>query len=153
MTTEFPHTFTLSGVEFRGAHLSPDTSLDMFAILAPALGKVLDQVDVQKAQEDKTGALAEAFTGALNGFTEMRKTAPAFYEVYQVKLEGQWLQLGAMKNEAFKGKPVLMISWLVAAIREEYADFLLQAGWSTLGDLVKACGFQITFPSTGQSGE
>lgn len=149
--TEYPHKFVLSGVSFQGKFLPPDTSLDVFADLAPALGQVLDKLDLKAT--DPMQMMAEAFSAVLGSFKTARGVAPKFLDVYQVELDGRMLPLSTFKDEAFQGKPALYVAFVIAAIKSEYSDFLHSSGFSTLQDLAKVCGFQITSKGSGQSGE
>lgn len=148
--TEYPHKFVLSGKAFQGRFLPPDTSLDVFAELAPALGEVLDKLDLKAT--DPTQMMADAFSAVLGSFKTARKAAPKFLSVYQVEFDGRMVPLESFKDETFQGKPALYVAFVIAAIKSEFSDFLHSSGFSTLQDLAKVCGFQITSKGSGQSG-
>ncbi len=146
---EFPHKFELGGVKFQGKWLPPDSSLDVFATLAPALGTVLDAIKPGSPEGDE---VAKLFSSALGSFKETKVVFPEFVGVYQVDLGQGFVDLKLFKDDAFRGRPTLMIAFLVAAVKSEYSDFLHSNGFNMLQDLGKVLGLQITFKGIGQSG-
>lgn len=148
------YAFTLGGAKFRGKPLAPDTSLDVFAVVAPCFGEVFEAIDMAKlqAEGDQLAAITAAISKALRQFGALRTVAKDFAKVYEIELGGSWLSVDTFRKEAFEGKPALQVSWLVGAVVSEYRDFLGPGGWSTLADLGGLFGFRITLPNTGQSG-
>ena len=151
--------FTLSGTRFRGKHLSPERSLEAFALLSPVLSEVLDSVDPKGATSEDEGerseAIAKALGAALRQFTKLPQLAPFFYERYEVSPPSHsgFAPLPVLKDEVFGGRAALHVAFVIAAIRHEFADFLSSNGFNTLADLAKACGFQITLGAPGPSGD
>lgn len=147
--------FELDGVKFQGKHLTPEKSLDAFAILAPTLGTVLDSIDRKDLEdgEEGLGQVAALIKAVLLSCRDLPKLAPYFYPVYKGTLaDGKMVDVGLFKNEIFGGKPLRHTGFLVAAIMKEFADFLPSSGSRTLQDLASICGFQITSLATGPSG-
>lgn len=148
--------FSLGELNFRGGYLSPEASLDAFATVSPVLGEVLEALDVE---EIKVEISAEVFVAplivSLKKFKDLTKLSPIFAQVYKVQLPGAdiFVDLKTFYREAFRGRPVEHVSFLVTCILKEFKDFLEQSGWNTLQQVVTSCGFQIKPLATGRSGD
>lgn len=149
--------FELDGVTFVGKYLDPEKSLDGFALLAPLLGGLADGVAAE-AVKDPAGVAAGVIKGALAGFKDLPKFAPLFKAAYSVVVPDpksgtqREIALDVVYAQTFRGRPALLVGWLVAAIHAEYEGFLASSGRNILEGLGARFGFQITLPSIGQSG-
>lgn len=151
-------TFELDGVTFKGKPLDPEKSLDGFAVLAPLLGGLADGMSAEAVHGD-AGVAAGVIKGALAGFKDLPKFVPIFKGVYTVVVKDEKagtqrdISLDAAFGQTFRGKPALLVGWLVAAIHAEYQGFLASSGRTILQNLGARFGFQITLPGIGQSGD
>lgn len=163
------HEFTLDGVRFTGSSLDPETSLDGMAILSGPLADMLSSInfaklaaalkapgkDAAERMGDAADMLEEPLGKALRSFKELKGLAPLLMPAYRVlvngppKMEGSLVDL---KTEVFAGRPLLLLAWLVAAIRAEYSDFLPSSGSTIFADLGALFGFQLRRKDAGPSG-
>lgn len=155
---DLPISFEISGHKFKGQYLSPEKSLDAFAIIGPAISTILDNLDPKllKAESDtesKQVAMATAIGKGLTTFRDLPRVRPFFISNYYCEVDGNWPRIDSFEEDLFKGKAILMVSFLVAAIKAEYGDFLLAHKSSMLKDLAKIFGFRLISKDTGQSGE
>lgn len=148
--------FELGSLSFQGSFLEPEPSLDAFAIVSPVLADVIDSLDIAKLEKGAVNAeeLIAPLTTSLRSFKDLKQLAPVFAECYEVKIPGNdsFVKLSIFYSEAFKGRPVEQVSFLVTCILKEFKDFLAQNGWSTLLQVAASCGFQIKPLATGPSG-
>lgn len=150
MSEEKPHTFTLNGKNFRGRYLDPDKSLDALQLLAPALSEVLGNLPSKEDAGNEIAVFSKITQGVLGKFKALPEAAPFFLPVYEVEVQHStdgppvWLPLATQKEQIFKGKALLYVAFLVAAITKEYGSFLREGGLNMLRELGAACGFQMT---------
>lgn len=146
--------FELDGFRFKGTHLDPETSLDGWALLAPALGAIADSIKIEEGDDD-FGATAGLIKGLLGGMKDLPKFRPLFLKVYKCAPPGSevFAPLSATSKQVFEGRPALHVGWLVSAVHAEYATFLAPSGRAILSQLVSRFGFQTTSSDTGRSGD
>lgn len=152
---EKPLSFELAGNQFRGSHLDPVKSLECLTLIAPAIGDVLDGLQITEGQ-DPMEAVTSAIRSSLAQLPTLPQVAKYFEPVYEVRLShgdaDVWLSLTTQKDAIFRGKGLLYVGFLIAAVSSEYVDFLREGGLSMLADLANLYGFKMTSSSNGQSG-
>jgi hypothetical protein len=153
--------FKLSEQRFRSKPLTPEISLQGLVLLAPAFGEILERADFKAVAGAKDEAAAEqmllseiarAIPTVLSNFSALPKLAPFFYSTQEVLMGTAWVTVELFKRDVFEGKPLLHLAWLIACIKQEYADFLGPSGLNTLKDLMAVLGFQVTLKAPGPSG-
>ena len=166
MKNEKALNFELSGVKFRGDYLTPERSLDAFALLSPCLSNVLEKLDPsllkasaqgdEEAKAKKLEVMAKVLGQSLAQFRDLPKIRPFFLPQYEALLvsgeQRVWMPLTAVESDVFGGKALLMVAFLVAAIQAEYGDFLRTSGLRIFKDLAAVFGFRLASPDAGQSG-
>lgn len=127
--------FELGGYAFKTKPLKPKQSLKGIRIIGEAIGPLLAAAANEKpeAKASKTDQIETAgkLLAGLDGLESLRVLFAGVTTVQTEEGTG-FVPLSSVEEAIFSRKPTLLLAWLVAALKAEYADFLSPEGQSLL---------------------